>query len=69
MSVHQQTGETAITAAAKLAIPASVTSVTLAGIHLQDWVLIGTLVYTVLMITEKLWKWWKAWRSHDDAAE
>lgn len=65
MSVHQQTGETAITAAAKLAIPASVTSVSLAGIHLQDWVLIGTLVYTVLMICEKLWKWWKAWRAPD----
>jgi len=72
MSVHQQTGETAITAAAKLAIPASVTSVTLAGIHLQDWVLIGTLVYTVLMIAEKLWKLYRTWRDEerdDDADE
>lgn len=65
MTVREQTGETVGAAVAKLSIPASVTSVSLAGIHLQDWVLLLTIVYTVLMIGEKLWKWWKAWRSDD----
>lgn len=65
MSQAQQTGETASVAAAKLSLPAGITSISLAGIHLQDWVLLLTIVYTLLMIAEKLWKWWKAWRSDD----
>lgn len=66
MSQHQQTGETAAAAGAKLALPASVTSLTLGGVHLQDWVLLLTLLYTLLMIAEKLWKWIRQWRRRND---
>lgn len=66
MTAHEQTGETAIAAAAKLTPSIGVASVTLAGIHLQDWVLILTIVYTVLMIGEKLWKLAKAWQANDN---
>lgn len=69
MTVREQTGETVGAAVAKLSIPASVTSVSLAGIHLQDWVLLLTIVYTVLMIGEKLWKWWSAWAQKYDVGE
>jgi len=66
---NYQHGESATVVAAKLAAPVGVTSVTLAGIHLQDWVLLLTLVYTVLMIGEKLWKWRKAWIAERDAED
>lgn len=66
MTQQYQHGETVAVAAAKLAAPVTVTSVTLAGIHLQDWVLMLTLVYTVLMICEKLWKWCREWRDQRD---
>lgn len=68
MSSYQH-GESAAAVAAKLAAPVSVTGVTLAGVHLQDWVLIGTLIYTVLMIGEKLWKWRKAWIAERDTED
>ena len=31
----------------------------LVGLHLQPWVLAATLVYTVLLIGEKLYKIWR----------
>lgn len=65
MTDHYQHGETAAAAAAKLSPSISVAGITLAGVHLQDWVLILTIIYTVLMIAEKLWKWRKAWKDEE----
>ncbi len=34
-----------------------------------DWGLAASMLavlYTTMLITEKLWKWWKIWRSDDD---
>lgn len=57
--------------AAKLAPPVAVTGLTLGGIQLQDWVLIATLVYTLLAICERLFRWVVDWRGRrgdcDDA--
>lgn len=39
-----------ITAITKASPPISVTAMTLVGVSLQDWVIILTLVYTVLQI-------------------
>lgn len=39
-----------ITAITKASPPVTVTGITLAGASLQDWVLIATLIYTVLQI-------------------
>lgn len=39
-----------IVAATKVSPPVAVTGITLAGIGLQDWVMIVTLIYTVLQI-------------------
>lgn len=64
--MRDQTGETVGAAVAKLTPSVGVAGVTLAGIHLQDWVLMLTIVYTLLMIGEKLWKWHKAWKEASD---
>lgn len=61
--------ETIGAAAAKLSPSIGVAGVTLAGVHLQDWVLILTIVYTLLMIGEKLYKWRKAWIEERDAEQ
>lgn len=42
--------------------PITVAAATMAGIALQDWVYILTITYTVFLICEKLWKWFKAWQ-------
>ena len=48
--------------AAKIAPPATIAGASLAGIHVSEWVLWLTLVYTVLMILHKLWQMGKeAW--------
>lgn len=44
--------------AGKLAPPAVVTSVASAGYSLQDWVLIATLIYTVLQTAVLLYKFY-----------
>lgn len=64
MNTHEHT-ETLGAAVAKLSPSISVAGVTLAGVHLQDWVLLLTIIYTLLMIAEKLWKWHKAWKDAD----
>lgn len=67
MTQPYEGSEGAIAAAAKLSPAWGVTGVTLAGIHVQDWVLLATLVYTVVMIAERLWKWHRDWkRDRDD---
>lgn len=42
--------------------PVAVVTATLAGIPVQEWVYILTAVYTLFLIGEKLWKWFKAWQ-------
>lgn len=42
--------------------PVAVVTATLAGIPIQEWVYILTALYTVFLIAEKLFKWWKAWQ-------
>lgn len=49
--------------AARAAPPVTVVSLSLAGVSLQDWVLIITLIYTCLslifLIRDKLYRPWK----------
>lgn len=49
---------------AKAAPPAGILTAWLVDLNLQDWVLAATLVYTVLLITEKLYKFWKESRGN-----
>lgn len=49
MSLESQGGEFAV-AAGKATPPLTVAGAAIAGIPLQDWVLIATLIYTVLQI-------------------
>ena len=69
MSEHYQHGETAVAAAAKLSPAWGITGATLMGVHVQDLVLWATLIYTLLMIAERLYKWVKAWRAERDATD
>lgn len=50
-----------LAAAGKAAPPIAVSAAAADGVTLQDWVLIMTLVYTVLQIA---WLIYKAWRNH-----
>lgn len=43
--------------------PIAVSAVTLAGVSLQEGVYILTIMYTLFLIGEKLWRWFKAWRA------
>ncbi len=69
MTDHYQHGESAAAIAGKLTPSIGVAGVTLAGVNLQDWVLILTIIYTVLMIGEKLYKWWLAFEAERDATD
>lgn len=53
-------------AAIKTSPPVIVTGLTLAGIHLQDWLIIATILYTVIQIIialPKLKKSFNEWRN------
>lgn len=50
--------------AVKATPPAGILLAWLSDIGLQQWVLVATLVYTILLIAEKLYKFV---RSHDDS--
>lgn len=63
----EQIADTAVRVAAPL--PLAVTGLSLYGIGMQDWVYIATLILTLAMIAEKLWKWWRAWRRDDGDAD
>jgi hypothetical protein len=69
MTDHYQHHESAAVIAGKLSPSIGVAGVTLAGVQLQEWVLILTIIYTLLMIGEKLWKWLKAWGGERDATD
>ena len=52
-------------AAIKTSPPVIVTGVTLAGVHLQDWLIMATILYTVIQIIialPKLKQSFKEWR-------
>jgi hypothetical protein len=42
--------------------PVAVVTATLTGIPIQEWVYILTALYTLFLIGEKLFKWFKAWQ-------
>lgn len=42
--------------------PVAVVAASVAGIPLQDWVYILTITYTVFLIGEKLFRWFRAWQ-------
>ncbi|MCM2311384.1 MAG: hypothetical protein NDI84_08275 [Steroidobacteraceae bacterium] len=59
--MRQQTAE-AITDGFKVAPPVGVMAVTIAGMSLQDWVYVLTIVYTLMLIAQHAWtKWVKPW--------
>lgn len=45
--------------AAKAAPPLGTLLIWLGGIDLQEWVLAATLLYTMLLVSEKLFKFWR----------
>ncbi len=49
LNIEAQAGEL-VAAATKGSPPLAVTGLAIAGVPLQDWVLVATLVYTVLQI-------------------
>lgn len=63
---HSQHLETGVTiAVAKTSPPVVVSGLTLAGVQLQDWLIIATLLYTVIQIIialPKLKQSFKEWR-------
>jgi hypothetical protein len=63
---HSQHLETGVTmAVAKTSPPVVVSGLTLAGVQLQDWLIIVTLLYTVIQIIialPKLKQSFKEWR-------
>ncbi|API58451.1 hypothetical protein BSL82_03340 [Tardibacter chloracetimidivorans] len=59
---HQSTGEYLMDAT-KAAPPVAVSTAALAGMSLQDWVLVATLVYTVIQTALALYR---AYRNHKD---
>ena len=56
MTAHQPTGEAAI-AVGKASPGLAVTGAMLAGIPLETWVAIATLVYLLVQISYSTWKW------------
>lgn len=43
--------------------PIAVATATVAGFALQDWVYLLTITYTLFLIGEKLWRWYRAWQA------
>jgi len=59
MSDHQIATETAVAAATKAVPPVSVSLATLMGYQVSEIVLWGTLIYTALLIGQKVWHIYK----------
>ena len=43
--------------------PISITTASLAGVHMQGFAYAATFVWTCMLIGEKAWKGWRNWRS------
>lgn len=60
---HRHTAETiggeGLIASLKSAPPVAVSALSVAGVSLQDWVLIATFVYIVLQAAHLAWKWYR----------
>ena len=59
MSNAHETTETATVIAAKIAPPATVSLATVMGYQVSEIVLWATLIYTVLLIGQKIWQIYK----------
>jgi hypothetical protein len=64
--MKDQSLETVTTIGAKLAPPASVSLATIAGYPVSEIVLWATLIYTVLLIGQKLVQIWREFRGAQD---
>jgi len=62
MHEHYDTG-TALMTAAKVSPPVAVSTLSFFGIPLENWVIVATLVYTVLLIIGQLIKIFKELRA------
>lgn len=62
MSDHVGTTETGAAIIAKIVPPATVSIATVLGIQVSELVLWVTLVYTIILITHKLWQISKEFR-------
>lgn len=67
-ATHHLTGVEYVTEVTKLSPPVVVSGSLVAGLDLQSWVLIATLVYTVLQIVISLHKFLKD-RNEDNGSE
>lgn len=61
---HQHTAEGAVVVA-KLTPPVSASMWVVSGHTLQEWLVLLTIVYTVLMILHQLWKMWRYYKNAD----
>jgi len=59
MTTAQQTTETATALTAKVAPPASISIATLMGVQVSELVLWATLIYTLLLICQKIYQIYK----------
>lgn len=57
--MSQHTAETTSVLVAKVAPPASISLATLMGIQVSELVLWATLIYTLLLICQKVWQIYK----------
>lgn len=56
-------GIDALASGAKASPPITVAAATMAGMSLQDWVYVLTIIYTLLLIAQHIWtKWIRPWR-------
>lgn len=55
-SSHQAAGD-ALSALGKSSPPVAVTTAMIAGVSLEQWVVILTVVYLAVQISYSLWKW------------
>lgn len=66
MTAHEHATETVATLTAKLAPPATVSLATVLGVQVSELVLWATLVYTVLLIGQKILHIWKDIKGKDE---
>lgn len=59
MTTAHQTTETAAVLTAKVAPPATISLATLMGVQVSELVLWATLIYTLLLICQKVWQIYK----------
>ena len=55
--------------AAKTAPPAIIGAMTFAGIHMEHWIQLLTIVWLLLLIGGKLVSWFEAWRERRRAKD